>query len=337
MKKLTLLCSAFFLGGGALLHAQNTPGSDTAAYKFVLDYDVPESPAFTVLDLSPSNVLRGSAAKPAAINLINQFAAGGKLENGVALDFNPYFLLGGRMKSLNAYRQDYWLRFAANTQFSFATTNSVDEPGSMLYGTGLRFTFLDQHDILFDQELGPAIDRFLAPSQTGTVGGSETPTTVSLGGSAKDSIDAVYKRVTDRVMKKSGWGISAGFASSGIVHNSILKGDSIHVQRYMTWVGVQYHFGNYFTVLGNVQGRYTFDHAPDNRAGIGIRGGTSKVNLILETVWASNSRPVYGGNVEVKLFGGLKYIFSLSTVSAGDAYAVRVKSSLRWNPGRPTN
>jgi hypothetical protein len=309
--------------------------NDTAAYKFIMDYDVPESPAFAILGLNPTDVMRGSSAKPAAINLINRFADGGKLENGIALDFNPYFLLGGRLKSVQQYNESYGMRFLANSQMSFATTNSVELPGSMLYGLGMRFTFFDQRDILSDDNLGNGIDKIYAPAlgDHGNVGDDETPTTFTLPKNKKDRLDSLYKAEREAMTKKNGFSASGGFASSGIVRSSILASDSIHVQHYMGWIGLQYSFGNYFSAMANAQGFYSFNKFPANKAGIGLRANGEKVNGMLEVVWGTNSLPIYGGNIEIKLFKEVRYVFTLSTNNTNGKYAVQVKSSLKWNPG----
>src|SRR5438552_7358106 len=94
-----------------IAHAQavkSVTSSSTSASepmsKFATDFDVPESPGFAALGVTPSKVLRGSAAKPVVTSLLGQVTSGGKLKAGVAVDIAPYFLYGGKVNNVEAYR-----------------------------------------------------------------------------------------------------------------------------------------------------------------------------------------------------------------------------------------
>src|SRR3954470_13692458 len=90
---------------------------DSSAYKFILDYAVPSSPAFTVLDVTPQQVTRGSAAKPLTLNAFSNFLQTGRLDPGIAVDCSPYILLGGGFQNLEQYRQNWYRRALANSMF----------------------------------------------------------------------------------------------------------------------------------------------------------------------------------------------------------------------------
>ena len=149
------------------------------AFKYKLDYNIPESPAFSVLDANPTTVLRGNAAQEVVINLATNFISGNEVSPGLALDFNPVFAFGGRLKSINDYRNNYLKRLLANTQLSLATIASDNFPEDVLISGGLRMTLFDTKDVLFDDKLTGAIDNALTanitvpamgqPANTGTV------------------------------------------------------------------------------------------------------------------------------------------------------------------------
>src|SRR5262249_4604445 len=86
------------------------------------DLAVPESPAFTVLGLSPETVVRPSSPREFASSLLNGVDRNGNFQSGVALDFAPYLTLAADEMTLGQYRSNYKLRFLSRTQFSFANT-----------------------------------------------------------------------------------------------------------------------------------------------------------------------------------------------------------------------
>jgi len=157
-----ILCLLFLFFAQRVL--ADSPDSSRSAYKYILDYDVPESPAFTVLGVSPAKVLRGSAAKPIVLNLLNQFGSSERTQNGVAVDFSPFFVFGGRMKNVMEYRNSRKKQIIANTLFSFSTVQDKAETTSLKFGVGLRLTLFDCHDLLQNAQLGRDIDSLLLKS-----------------------------------------------------------------------------------------------------------------------------------------------------------------------------
>jgi hypothetical protein len=73
-------------------------------YRFVLDIDVPESPALVAADVSAGSVRIGSQPKPLAISVLRGFGRDTGVSFGVALDAAPYFLAGGGSRTLDSYR-----------------------------------------------------------------------------------------------------------------------------------------------------------------------------------------------------------------------------------------
>jgi len=111
------------------------------------DLAVPESPAFTVLGLTPETVVRPSSPREFASSLLNGVDRHGNFQSGVALDFAPYLTLAADEMTLGQYRSNYKLRFLSRTQFSFANTKGAsDDDKSVRLGLGLRFTLWDRGD-----------------------------------------------------------------------------------------------------------------------------------------------------------------------------------------------
>ena len=118
------------------------------------DLAVPESPAFTVLGLTPETVVRPTSPREFASSLLNGVDPNGNFQSGVALDFAPYLSLAADQMTLGQYRSSYKLRFLSRTQFSFATTKGASaEDKSARLGLGLRFTLWDRGDPHSDEKL----------------------------------------------------------------------------------------------------------------------------------------------------------------------------------------
>lgn len=118
------------------------------------DLAVPESPAFTVLDLTPETVVRPSTPREFVSSLLSGVDRHGNFQSGVALDTAPYLTLAGDQLTLGQYRASKKLRFLARTQLSFATTKGAsEEDKSARLSLGLRLTLFDHGDPHSDQEL----------------------------------------------------------------------------------------------------------------------------------------------------------------------------------------
>ena len=111
----------------------------------------PESPAFTVLGLSPTSVTRPTSPTDFATALLNGFDQNGNFQSGVALDVAPVFVLA-RSGTFWAHYSDsgrkyWWVRPLARTTFSFGTTKGASSSDPALrIATGLRVVLYDERD-----------------------------------------------------------------------------------------------------------------------------------------------------------------------------------------------
>jgi len=72
----------------------------------MVDLSVPDSPAFTVLGLTPEEVARPTTARKLATSLLNGVDRNGVLQTGVAIDTVPYLALAGQLVTLQARIKD---------------------------------------------------------------------------------------------------------------------------------------------------------------------------------------------------------------------------------------
>ena len=115
------------------------------------DFFVPDSPAFSVLGVTPETTIRPESTRDFAISLLNGIDPRGNMQSGIAIDTSPYLLTG---VDLSDYRKDPFERFLSRTQLSIATTKgSSDNDKSIRASIGLRLTLFDKGDPRLDTNL----------------------------------------------------------------------------------------------------------------------------------------------------------------------------------------
>jgi len=131
-------------GLSSLLEAFKT---NTTADALNLDLSVPESPAFTVLGVTPLTVVRPGSPREFSSTLLNGLDNDGNFQNGLAIDTAPYMLFNGENVTIRDYNDQYLTRLLARTQFSFATTKGASKDDlSTRLAMGLNLTLWDKGD-----------------------------------------------------------------------------------------------------------------------------------------------------------------------------------------------
>lgn len=119
----------------------------------VLDLNVPSSPAFDALDLSPNTVTRPSTPRDLSMALLNGVDRRGNLQSGVAIDIAPFPLFFGDEVTLEDYNKKKFMPQIWRSQFSIATSKGSDpEDKAMRVSIGLHLTPWDKGDQRLDQD-----------------------------------------------------------------------------------------------------------------------------------------------------------------------------------------
>jgi hypothetical protein len=140
---------------------RDAPGS--TAFTNV-DMSVPESPAFTVLGVTPETVIRPTSPRAFATSLLNGVDQNGNFQSGLAMDFVPYLLIAGDELTLRKYQTKPVVRLLSRTQFSFATTKGATEDDkSMRLALGMHLTLWDRGDPRTDETLMSCLSAFRLP------------------------------------------------------------------------------------------------------------------------------------------------------------------------------
>src|SRR6266571_2396791 len=71
---------------------------------------VPQSPAFSVLGVTPEKVNTPGSLRELALGVLQGLDENGNFQSGLAIDINPFMLSQGETLSLNTYRNYNWLQ-----------------------------------------------------------------------------------------------------------------------------------------------------------------------------------------------------------------------------------
>jgi hypothetical protein len=308
------------------------------AYKLILDYDVPESPAFVALGVSPEKVLTGSASKPVVVNLLQQVVSGGNTQAGLALDFAPYFVFGGRFANIQEYRDNPIKRRLANTTVSLATIQDPADSASLRYGLGVRVTLLDDHDPLQSSAMTQAIEQLLIPpADDGRPGRRRSTGIDTVAG-----LEAAYANALANIRSQPGRAIAIGWGMSGTVRSSVFSADSITGTRHRFWLGYRERFAREIDFLGVllVGGSAEDGSETSFRVGGALRSNLQGVQLTGELVYESETEEFHPGALAiVKLIPQLDLVASLGTQPdpADDTGRLRFRTMVRWNMSQGAN
>jgi hypothetical protein len=134
--------------------------------KYTIDISIPESPAFTVLNVTPTDVVRPSSLRAWATSLLHGVDKDGKLKEGLALEGAPYALLNRKMSLFEYTQLGPVAKAMMNTHVSMGTAKgSQSDDKSLKLGLGLRVRLFDLGDPREDRELIECFTRAAGPQQ----------------------------------------------------------------------------------------------------------------------------------------------------------------------------
>jgi hypothetical protein len=194
-----------------------------------IDLSVPESPAFTVLGVTPNAIVRPGTPRELATSLLNGLDKNGNFQTGLAIDTAPYMLFNGANITLQDYNDYYLTRLLSRTQFSMATTKGAakDDTATRL-ALGLNLTLWDKGDArVYHPKRGPEGDVltcFKANIQPPDAPSSAMPTGAEIAAINAKAI-AANNRVADACrdkVRKANWNATSwviAYAPSWITKN----------------------------------------------------------------------------------------------------------------------
>ena len=208
---------AVTLMAAASLGAQVVPGPAGASNSpftrdYKVDFAIPDAPAFKLLEVNESAILRPQTVKALALALSDFRGEGGQfvVPKEFAIEASPALLIGGRYLKVATYNQSKWL-YA--TRVSGATKR--DTAGRSHLSMGLRYSLVDEQDLRTDtafirnEQVTPLTDQMLAAYRSarrrlGPVDDQGRPIPIVLNEAEQEQIDSLNREIK-RIFAARNW------------------------------------------------------------------------------------------------------------------------------------
>jgi hypothetical protein len=315
-------------GGPAVAQA---PDDRINVYRYILDTDVPEPAALVAMDRAPAHVLRASAPKPVAASVGTAHDSGGAATTLAALEFSPYWLLGGGIRSLRSYRSmSAWgriRRVITKTTMSLGAAWDPADPKAPQVALALRATFHDPHDPI------PPVGGLVERVREALARGESDPADEADVGDAGVDLRPLYRASRREMRARCCLQIAGGWGLAGRLGGAAFAGDSLAGVRHTLFVTTQYTFARRFDLLTTVQAWNGFDENTQLRVGAAIMRKTTAVDLTAEIYFDSADDRLHPGAwIEGQLLPRMRAAaaFTTETDAAGGPTKLRVRTLLRW-------
>ena len=129
--------------------APRAGGDDEPDLSSLLDSRIdPTSPAFTLLGVSPSDIVRPETPQSLALGLLNGLDQRGNFQSGLSVEFTPATFFFGDHVTLRRYRDEYYGPFGLLTRVrvSLGVAAGSDKDKSARASVGLVWTPIDGAD-----------------------------------------------------------------------------------------------------------------------------------------------------------------------------------------------
>ena len=303
-------------------------------YRFVLDLEVPESPALVTLGLAPTHALAATAPKPFGMSVAAEWDKAGRSFPAAAFEFSPYLLVGGGRRTLQRYRsnsiQGRLGRVGTKTVVSLGVADDPAQTGAMRVALGVRATLHDPHDPINNADGLPEMVSALLPDNVS-----------ARASDIRGYSDAVDWSLTDaaRAMRaRPRWIVSMGYGVVGSVRDQTLERGNIDSTSHTLWLAWQRTLDENFDLLFTGQALRIFNSGTDFRIASGLRRKAAAVDLLGDLYYDTLDRGLHGGMAfSVHLARGIRAVLSLGSEpeadGAGSVRKLRVRSLFCWSSG----
>lgn len=305
MKQITFagIVSTLFLNS---LWAQEPTLGNALVSNARLNFAVPDAPAFTILNYSPTNIVRPSSVQEVALAIADFVKGGGVLPRTAAAEFSPGLLIGGSTLTIRQYNANpFWYR----ARISAATRSFDDNTGRLHASIGIRFTFTDEADPRTDRmfienlsnlavQINQAIARRVQvapPTETGRIEG-EGP-----------AIDALEREVEQLRAKQRDerWNANiAEFAAAVRFASPDSLARNARADKYQAWLAGAFNVSTW--------GQFVFNLSGSVERSLSLRMDSTSIAMTSRFYFGSNAMKVYGeGQITAVDQSPALYLFSI--------------------------
>lgn len=288
------------------LAAQEPSPGDMRSANARLNFSVPDAPAFTILNYTPSVIIRPSTVKEVGLAVADFVRGGSVLPKAFAAEFSPGLLVGGSTLTIRQYNANpFWYR----ARISVASRTFDDRTGRIQASLGLRLTLTDEADPRTDRAFIQDLSN-LALSINQTIARKvqiAPPTgTGPINVEAAD-VEALEEEV-DRLRAKQRdekWNANIAELAAAVRFSSTdsLARNAV-ADKYQAWIAGSFHVAQW--------GQFIFNLSGSLERSAALRMDSSSIAMNSRFYFGSNSMKVYGeGQIVAVDQSPALYLFSV--------------------------
>jgi len=334
---------------GATSRVASGQPSATLASAFQADFAVPDAPAFKLLNLDPSAILRPQSVRELGFDFANFETPNGSfsLPRSLAIEVSPGLLIKSGDLTVSDYRTQ---KFLYALRMSVATRRDSTTGATSRVAIGVRLTLHDAADLRTDAnyvrelqvtDLDSAITEIYVQARIRL--GPDKP--LALSASEQKQVDSLCAEIRKRWEKRY-WNASVtdlAAAVSGQAEDSTGKG--LKTDQLAFWGTVakrvgsagQLLLGLRLGLMRNPVTETTFHPSVDVAARFYMGTNSSKGFLELQQSWKQEGRPtsLLNGGLEVTLTGSVSAMLSAGIQRPGNGQSTQIITTFKLNTGLP--
>jgi hypothetical protein len=261
-----------------------------------LPVEVPQSAAFTLLGVSPDNVIEPQSGRELGVALLQGLDSNGNFQSGYALEARPYLWFQDTYIS----EQNLPNRLLSGLKFSFATAKGLDNADKAnRYALGVNWTY-QFDDPVFSSDLKQCVlgtaDKYLPLTPGGPIN--------------KQALDAAIAECEKKYVRWNSSAIAVGAAG----HKSKEIETDLDRSGWGDWITGSYAIGKTAELTAHyrevkhqlVPTEVGLISADSKIAALRLRYGNDKIHGILESAWIKDQQQT-GKNNYTRASAGVEF------------------------------
>lgn len=293
---------------------------------------MPESPAFNLIEVGKSDILRPTSARELAV-AASGFTGSGDgitIPQKFAVEFSPGLLIGGRELSLDEYREKPWLY---RLRVSGATKRADSGSGNAEMALGLRWTLIDESDLRTDDSFlnevteitGKITDIYTAAAKRRGPPGSGGKLTLTAD--EENKVGELNRQIKEKIADKK-WNASMlEFAVGTRFMADDAMGGDLQQEDLAIWSIYSHGFGHWGQLLLGPTFKLT-EELDESSFSLPVRfyAGTNPYKFFVEAQYSNgDSKYLLSSGGEAKMYEGVWIKFSVGSEQND------VGSDAKWN------
>jgi hypothetical protein len=316
---------------------------------FRLDFAVPDAPAFKLIDVNESKILRPTAVRELCLALSDFVDSENSLltiPRAFAVELSPALLIAGKTLKLQRYQQNPWLY---RLRISGATKREQGESGPSQIAFGLRLSLIDESDLRTDKDFikqaTKIADRINTIYTNARKRIGPPPSKIVLTPDEQEMADGLNKEFKDQKAEEK-WNaevLDIALALRAMVSDSLSK--NLEMEEYSFWItygrgllkenGQWLLGGNAGFKRDSTGGDFKFDVSVASRIYIGVNKFKGFIEVQAFKVEGEDLDILFNSGAEAMIGKSTWLVFSAGAERNGETDNWNIVSNFKFKVGLP--